>query len=343
MGRTAFFLIAMLGCLVVVPYAGAQPKTWEYGGAGQWKEAQKSPDSRPAAVSNPTLDRAEQLLDARRSEQAHDILLDWVKNNPVAPDRDRGLLLMAKAYYANGDRMWCFYQCDELLDNYPDSKLYFPALELQFRVADAFLNGYKKRFLGLPIIDMGDTAIEMLFRIQERSPGSPLAERALLRSADYYYHTIQYDLAADAYGAFVRIYPRSPEVPMARLRQAFANNAQFRGPKYDATPLLDARAQFQDVQVRYPELAEKANVRQLIEDIDAQLAAKAYYDADYYRRTFQYKAAVFLYRQVILSYPNSRDAQMAKRQLNEMPAWALNQPPPPPPAAIPTSRPAEGP
>jgi outer membrane assembly lipoprotein YfiO len=342
MGRTAFFVFAMLGCFVGASRVGAAPKSWEYGGAGQWKETQTTPASQPV-VRDPVLDRAEQMLDGRRIDQAHDILLDWLKANPVAPNRDRAILLLARAYYANGDRTWCFYQCDELLDNYPDSKLYFPALELQYRVADDFLNGVKKRFLGLPILAMGDEGIEMLFRIQERSPGSPLAERALLRSADYYYHTIQYDLAADAYGAFVRIYPRSPDVPLARLRQAFSNNAQFRGPKYDATPLLDARAQFQDVQVRYPELAEKANVKQLIEDIDAQLAAKAYYDADYYRRTFQYKAAVFLFRQLIQTYPNSHSSQLAKQQLKDMPAGALNQPPPPPPAVIPTTGPSNGP
>ena len=81
----------------------------------------------------------------------------------------------------------------------------------------------------------------MLYRIQERSPGSPLAERALLRTADYYYNTGQFELASDAYAAYVRSYPRSPNVPRVRLRRAFASYAQFRGTKFDATSLLDAR------------------------------------------------------------------------------------------------------
>ena len=131
---------------------------------------------------------------------------------PKLPDRDRGLFILAQAYYPLGDRLWCFYQCDELIENFPDSKLFFPALELQYRVADAYLNGFRKKLLGLAIVPMEDTGIEMMFRIQERAPGSPIAERCLLRTADFYYRSSQFDLAADAYGAYLRIYPRSPDV-----------------------------------------------------------------------------------------------------------------------------------
>ncbi len=202
-------------------------------------------------MANATLDRVQQLFDGRRYREAHDIALEWIKANPKAPDRDRGILLLAETYYVNGDRMWCFYECDELIENYPDSKLFFAALELQYRVADAFLSGYRKKFLGLAVVPMEDTGIEMLFRVQERSPGSPIAEKSLLRTARYYYQSSQFDLAADAYGAFIRIYPRSPEVGRVRLRQAHANFAQYHGPRYDATPLLDARAQFAEVQTRH--------------------------------------------------------------------------------------------
>ena len=167
-------------------------------------------------------------------------------------------------------------------------------MELQFRVADAYLAGYRNTFLGLSIIPMEETGIEMMFRIQERAPGSPLAERQLARSADYYYRSSQFDLAADAYGAFIRFFPRSPLVPRARLRQAYSNFAQFRGPRYDATPLLDARAQFLDILARDPEMAREEGVRQFIDRIEEQLAAKIFIDASYYEvACINPKAAVF--------------------------------------------------
>src|SRR5665213_3584872 len=175
MGRNAVFAAAVLMfCMLCASEAGAQPRTWRYNGTGQWRESEDAPGpARTGNVPNKTLDKAERLTDSGRLEPAHDILLDWLKRTPKAPDRDRAVYLLAQVYYANGDRVWCFYECDELLDNYPDSRLFFPALRLQYQVADAFLNGYKKKFLGLAVVGMREEAIEMLFRIQERSPDHP--------------------------------------------------------------------------------------------------------------------------------------------------------------------------
>ena len=61
--------------------------------------------------------------------------------------------------------------------------------------------------LGVPVLPAEDEAVEMLFRIQQRSPGSPLAERSLLRTADYYYANADYDLAHDAYEFYVQAVP----------------------------------------------------------------------------------------------------------------------------------------
>lgn len=318
--RQGWLLAVLLAIVSVVPASAQQPTS------ARTVTTRRSQQLEP----NPVLDRAEAFLEHHRWKPAHDLLVPWLKAHPAAPDRDRALFLLAEVYYQSGDRMRAFYHLDELLDNYPESRLFFPALELQYEIADAYLNGYKNEFLGLRIVGAYDEAIEMLYRIQERSPGSPLAERALKRTADYYFNNSAFDLAADAYAAFIRLYPRSPEIPQVRLRQAFSSLAQFRGPLFDATPLIDARAQFKDVQARYPDLAAEANVPQWIERIDADLARKVYLTGDYYRRTGKPAAAAFMYRYVVQTYPNSHEAELARRDLSQLPAWALKGPPPPP-------------
>ena len=238
-------ICCVAGVLAVGPSArAAEPKTWDYAGGGQWPLA-KAPvasTTQGQPVENPTLDRAERLLKQKRADDAESLILEWVKSHRTAPDRDRGLSLLAQSYYQQGDRLRAFYQLDELLVTYPESKYYYPALEKQYQIADDFLRGAKRKFLGLYIIPATDEAIEMLYRIQERSPGSALAERAMLRTADYYYNTGQFDLASDVYTAYLRSYPRSPEVPRVSLRRAFSAYAQFHGVRFDSTPLIEARA-----------------------------------------------------------------------------------------------------
>lgn len=280
-------------------------------------------------IEDPLLDRVEALLAARRVETAQEILLPWLKQHPKAPDRDRALFLMADVYFQLGDPVRSFYQLDELLDNYPDSRFFFPALDKQYAIADTFLRGYKLKFLGLRILGAEDEAIEMLYRIQERSPGSALAERALLRTADYYYRTSQFDLAYDAYGAFARIYPRSSEIARVKLRQAFSSLAQFRGIKFDATPLIDARSQFQSIVTNYPALAGEENIQDIIDRINSTLTAKILWSADFYQRTHHLGAATYDYRYLIQLYPNSHEADIARRRLAGMPASVLKALPPP--------------
>ncbi len=158
--------------------ASAEKKVSEYSGHGQWHDiAPTVPANQP--IANPVLDQVQRLLDVGRPDDAHDILKPWMKANPNAPDRDRAVFLLADVYYREGsrDRFKAFYFLDELMDKYPASRFYGPALAKQYQIADEYLNGYKNSFLGLHVLSAEDEAIEMLYRIQERSPGSALAER----------------------------------------------------------------------------------------------------------------------------------------------------------------------
>jgi tetratricopeptide (TPR) repeat protein len=215
-----------------------------------------------------------------------------------------------------------------LHDEYPDSANYYPALELQNRIADLYLDGYKRRFMKIPMFTAQEEAIEMLYRIQNRSPGSPLAEKALLRTADYYFDDRQYDFSGDTYAAYIRSYPRSPEVPRARLREAFSNYAQFRGPRFDATPVIDAREQLRSLMATNRQLAEEQNVPSLLEQIDRDLARKLYITGDFYRRTHEPRGAAYTYGYLIKAFPRAPEAAKAKVALASIPPSELSTTPP---------------
>ena len=304
-----------------------QPWVGELRGGKYWEQV-KVATTQPM-VNDETLDHVEQLISGGQYLAAKRQAVQWVKTHKKSPSRDRGLFLLAQANFAYGDRIESFYEFDELLDLYPDSPLFNAALQRQYEIADAYLGGYKRRFLGIPMFGAEDEAVEMLYRLQQRSPGSPLAEKSLLRTGDYYYKTSDFDLAADVYAAFVRNYARSPEVPRVRLRQAFSYYAQFRGLKFDATPIIDAREQLAAILAVYPKLAEEENLAPVIERIDETFARKIYQTGDFYRRTNEPRAAVYTWRYLLQSYPHSKEAAMAKRELAKLPKSVLNDPMPP--------------
>ena len=337
------FRAVLVAALIIIaaPAAAraAEPKTWERSGRDGWTQVSPAPAqaTQPAAGATtaaasadvPTLDRVEQLLRNKDTRAARKLAIEWVVANRRHPQRDRGLFLVAQALYQYGNRIRAFYYLDELMDTYPESAYYAPALEKQFQIADAYLRGYKRRFLGFPVFYAHDEAIEMLFRIQHRSPGSPVAERALLRTANFYYHDEQYDFAADTYAAYLRSYPRSPITPRVRLRQAYSMYAQFRGPRFDATPAIDAREQLRELIVQYQDLAAEENLPQLVAEIDRTLARKLVVTADFYQRTREPLGAAYTYRYVVKAYPDTPEARRAEVALRELPQWALESVPDP--------------
>jgi tetratricopeptide (TPR) repeat protein len=317
----------MVTCLTAVTSAQQQPpekKTFEFDGTGQWSQlpAASGPATQP---SGPVaeLDRIERLLKQNRNKEAERAAIKWVLANRSHPQRDRGLFLIARALYQYGNRIRAYYYLDELMDEHPDGQYFYPALELQYQIADAYLDGYKRRFVGMPMFRATDEAVEMLYRIQNRSPGSQLAEKSLLRTATFYYNNKDFDFAADTYAAYLRTYPRSPEAARVKLRQAFATYAQFRGPRFDATPLIDAREQLRATVAQSPQLAAEENIPSLLEQLDRNLARKLYVTGDFYRRTRQPEGAAYTYKYLTKAYPQTPEAARAQRELEKLPPGAV--------------------
>jgi outer membrane protein assembly factor BamD (BamD/ComL family) len=316
--------------------AATQPVlTWEYTGAGNWQQVPVAPvaTTRPATQPGfePDLDKAEAMLyHGGESGDAKKILLAWEKLNKDSGSRDRCVWLLAESEYQLDDRISAFYYLDELMDKYPESRWYASALQKQYDIADGYLSGHKIRVLGLSIFSGADEGIEMLFRIQQRSPGSVLAEHSLLRTADYYYADSDFDLASDAYGAFERDFPRSADIPRVRLRRAYSSLAQFHGVRFDATQIVDARAQLVEIQHDYPQLAQEENVANVIERIDIDCARKILLTGEYYERVHDPAGAAYHYRYLIETYPNSPEAVTAQENLRRIPASARVGPIPPP-------------
>ena len=284
----------------------------------------------PQVLAEQGVDEAELTAVAEAIERgwgkaAFERLVDRFRQRPEAQNQDAALWLAANALIARGSRIRAFYYLDQLLDEHPGSPLYVAAAQKQYEIADSYLRRKGDRFLFIPV-HQEEEAIEMLFRLQQRLPGSTLAERAVRRTADYYFNRGDYDFAEDAYGVFIDRFPQSPDIPLVRLMQARSNILQYNGPRYDPTPLLDGKPQLEQFSRDYPDLAERSNVTEVLEWIDEQLAHKLMLHAAFYGRTGEPRARRSLLEQVVAEYPQTQQAERARRRLNRMPSSPATQP-----------------
>ena len=318
--RPFFFSVLMLMTTLAVSPATAQStqptsRTYEFTG-GRFTEV---PTTDPATLPkpDPVLKRVQVLLDRQEFSAARQTAVKWLLSHKGDANYDQGLYLMAQAVNGTGDALKAFYYCDELMDGSPGSAYFKPALDLQYALGESLLGGRYVRLFGIPIVSGKDEGVEIMFRIQQRSPGSPLAQRALHRTADFYFSEGDFDLAADAYGVYVKNYGRDPDLPDILVKQAFANYAQFTGLRFDPTPLVNARSQMEDLINKYPDVAKRENIAGFVDAIDKTLARKLLVTADYYKRVDQPKAQKLVLRVLTQQYPQTDEAQQAKRLLGE--------------------------
>ena len=308
------FTALAIGLLTAVaaPPLSAQ-ETFELGEEGF--EKVESPDP---STPEGRLQVARRALAAGHPERAVELASRWIDRHPGHPLLPEAYLLRADAKAAQERFYDALYDYEMVLRSFPGSDAFDTALERELKIAQAFARGVKRRLWGLRIATAYSEAEEILIRIQERAPGSKIAERAGIELADFYYRRSDMELAATAYDLFLQNYPDSQWAAHALRRQVMANLASFQGPRFDATNLLEARSRLRDYQDIFPAAAERIGAEALLTRIDETLARRSLLVAQWYERQDNDVSAIFMYKRLIEEHPGSAAAREALGRLREL-------------------------
>lgn len=301
---------------------------------------------------------------------------EWTEQRPPAPGTPEGDLRLARGDFAEGRfrdagkrvKQWIkaygegdplypqvallraeieisrknyFKAHEQLLDfkaRYSGTAYAPRAVELQFVIAEVFLSGKRRKWLGLRLLKADDVAIEILDGIAMDNPETLVAEQAIKTKADYYFNKSEFLLAEMEYATLVKDHPRSRYVRYAMRRSADAALAGYGGIDFDDAPLVEAEERYRDYLAAYPGGAEQEGIGLVLDQIRAQRAAKELDIGRYYERTGHNGAAAFYYRSTIANWPDTIAATRAQDRLNRIgPERAPEAPPlaPPPEPDVP--------
>ena len=179
------------------------------------------------------------------------------------------------------------------------------------------MNGLKLRSFGIRYGDPEPIVREIFIRTGERVPGSVLAERALISMADYYYARRDMPLARDSYDVYLLNFPEGPNAVHARARRIFTDVARFKGPKYDASGLIDAGVRVRTFLNRHPNEAREVGVDSaLLTRIDESIAAQLLDTANWYLTQDDWPSARYTLGRLIREHPGSVAAIRAHEMLD---------------------------
>lgn len=311
------------------PPAGGEFRLGKDGGLTPTAKAPDA-DAETVAKARTLLAQVNANGGGRYAQQALKILNGFIDRQRLAEVKSshlpEALLRRGDAQVLLGEEFEALYDYEEVIKIYPGSDQFVLALEREMEIAIRYLNGLRKKGLfGFRFEDGVPVGEELLIRVQERLPGSQLAERAGIELSDYYYRTRDLKMAAESYDVFTRNYPRSEYGQKALLRRIYSNIAQFKGPEYDASALIEAQQLIKRFVRYYPADAEQAGVGDALSArLDESAGAQMLEVGRWYLRRSDPVSARLILKRLFRRHPNTVAARDADKIFEEQ-GWTREQ------------------
>jgi len=149
----------------------------------------------------------------------------------------------------------------ELVERYPSSPNFEQAIEGQFRVGEAYLNGKKLKVLGIAVASALDRAVAIFANVVRTAPYGKYTARAQFDIGLAREKQGANDAAIQAYQAVVDKFPNEPIAVDAQYQIGYIwFTAAQRGTK-DAAAAASAKTAFQDFLFHYPKSEKAAQAR----------------------------------------------------------------------------------
>ena len=295
-----FFAVAaalLTGALSSGP-ATAEELAFESDG---WVETAAPGDDTPAAelAEIRLLLRTDQLRAAFRAARA------FVRSHPDDPGVEEALFLAGEAQLQR-QRWWSAYAWFErLLARAPIGPLYERALRREAVIGEAFLAGAKRPLWGLIPLPATDEGIEILQRVADRLPGSPLAARSLMRIGDFQFDRRRWVDAAATYQEYLERFRGRYRSDEALLKAARSTDRQFIDVHHDDTPLIEAEQLYRQYLAQHGRQGGAEEAAAALRRIRTLQAEQDYLRGRFYERIGRPVSARVYYRDVIARYPDT--------------------------------------
>ncbi len=277
----------------------------------EWQNVSDTPEGRYLMA----VAKFKQLISSGQTKSATAELVNLKKTHPEIMGADFDLFVEAELLFARNEWIKAARKYGELLDSFPDSWLYDTAMDRQFSVAQAFLNGQKRRALKILKLSAFDEGEKIMRRIADRAGEAPIARRALVALARAHSRRKEFLEAYEVWADISLRWGTGEMGKTALLEMAQTLHSAYTSPDYDHTSLVSAKTHYGNFKARYPQLVEVHEIDEKLKIIEQQLAYKQYSIGEYYDRTGSREAARLYYNEVRDNWPDTKAAQMARARI----------------------------
>lgn len=173
-----------------------------------------------------------------------------------------------------------------------------------------------------PTFDTRGRALKALKSIWMNDPNSPLADDALMMTAMHYLQKGNH-VEADRYFEMLREDSKTPHLKNAFLLGSHVKLLSYQGPAYESNSLDQARALKESTLRLFPDLKQRDQLRQELQDIYDAKAQKLWFNIGYWQSKGEPRAVALECQRLIEEFPDTEWAQRARRILDGIDKKAL--------------------
>jgi outer membrane protein assembly factor BamD len=218
----------------------------------------------------------------------------------------------------DGKLQRAFYEYQALVQKYPRSSEFEAALQAQYNIGKAYLDGKRVDIYGVPTLPSMSKAQEMFQKIVTNAPYSRVAPLAQYGIGQALEKSGSITATVNAYQQVVDRYPNSDVAPNAMYQIGYVNFQASRETGYDQTAAVRAQEAFEDFLLRYPNSEKVPQAQDNLKMLQGRKTENSYTIAQFYDKQKNYKAAYVYYNEVVEQQPDSPQAARAKQRMDQI-------------------------
>jgi outer membrane protein assembly factor BamD len=241
-----------------------------------------------------------------------------VRRFPRSDVAPAALFNSGRMYEKQGKLEKAFLQYQGLVERYPRSEDFEPALEAEYNIGKAFLEGKRVEVYGVPTLPSMAKAEDMFKKIVINAPFSKIAPLAQFGIGQALQKQGSITAAVTAYQQVVDRYPNSPVAADAMYQIGYVYLQASRATGYDETAAVRAQEAFEDYLVKFPGSPKAPQAQDNLKILQGRKSNDAFNIARFYDRQHNYKAAYVYYNEVLQQQPDSYQANRAKQRMDQI-------------------------
>ena len=160
---------------------------------------------------------------------------------------------------------------------------------------------------GVDLYEKGDfnKALQFFDLLRAVYRGTEKGELLTYYTANCYFQTKDYNIAAYYYKQYVQMYPRNEKAEEAAFLSAYCNYLNSPRPSLDQTSTFMGLSELQLFIDMYPKSTKVPEAHRLMDDLRAKLETKDYNVSKLYYKMEDYQAAITSFENLLGDYPDT--------------------------------------